>query len=133
MENIYESSYTENIENIEKWYELLKTKKDMILKVFSCMKESEVEINEEGQMEQIYLGIKNGLSSSEIMLYADTYLDTYEWERIREALELGIPFHMIKSIVDNEEGYDFDAIDRIKREYFLELLHHEDDKDKPEM
>lgn len=133
MENIYESSYTENIENIEKWYELLKTKKDTIRKVFSCMRESKIDIYEEEQMEEIYLGIKNGLVANEIMLYVNTNLDAFEWKKIREALELGIPYPSIKSIVDNEEGYDFDAIDRIKREYFLKLLHHEDDKDKPEM
>ena len=124
--------YIENCQNIDEWYKLLETKKEVIKNVFSCMEEKNIELDNSWQMDEIYLGIQNGLTPEQIMVFVLPWISCTEWRKIRVAIELGVPIDRIKPIVKYPDEYSFCAIAQIKQQYFLELL-CSDESDKTEV
>ncbi len=124
--------YIKYCRNIDEWYELLKTKKEVIKNVFSCMDEKNIELNDCWQMQEIYFGIYNGLTPEQIMVYVQYWLPVTEWKKIRVAIELGVPIERIKPFVKSSDDYSYCAITELKQKYFAELLCSEE-KDKTEV
>ena len=113
--------YIEKIGNIDEWFKLLETKKDVIQNVFASLEEKNIELTNNDQMHEIYLGIEFGLTARQIMVYANPNISVHLWEYVRRALQLGIPVEILEPIM--KEGFALEKVNNAKRQFFIEKLY----------
>ena len=106
------------------WKIAVENNKLAVKNVFSCLVEKGVELEGYEQMQEIRMGIEDGLTSSQIMLYAESKVPVNRWRYIRKALVRGVPIEVLKPVV--KVPFSYEQLSDVEKKYFNEK--HEEDK-----